>query len=327
MRDTKEASMRSVAKEVLETEAKALIDAADRIDDEFEKAVELIYAVKGKCIITGVGKSGLVGAKIAATLASTGTSSFFIHPTEALHGDLGMIGPQDLVIAISYSGESEELIKILPHIKRFDIPLIAMAGDRDSTLAKYGDLFLSIRVEKEACPLGAAPTSSTTLTMALGDALAVALMKRRGFRAEDFASFHPGGALGRRLFVKIEDLMRSGDLPIVKKDATLKDAIVVMSEGRLGNVLIEDENGKLAAVLSDGDIRRALMDENFSLESEAIKYANTSPKVCRNKRMLASEALEMIENYKIQFLPIVDEEGRVKGALHLHDLVEAGIKR
>ncbi|MCF6201263.1 MAG: KpsF/GutQ family sugar-phosphate isomerase [Hydrogenimonas sp.] len=315
------------AKEVLRTEAKTLLDAAERVGDEFAEAVDLIYSVKGKCIVTGVGKSGLVGAKIAATLASTGTSSFFIHPTEALHGDLGMIGPEDLVIAISYSGESEELIKIVPHIKRFDIPLIAMAGRGDSTLARYGDVFISIGVEKEACPLGAAPTSSTTLTMAMGDALAVALMKRRNFRAEDFASFHPGGSLGKRLFVKIEDLMRRENLPVISEDAPLKEAIVVMSEGRLGNVLIEDSDGRLLAVLSDGDVRRALMDEEFSLESKAIKYANRNPKTCQNMRMLASEALEMIENHKIQMLPIVDENMAVKGVLHLHDLVEAGIKR
>ncbi len=316
-----------IAREVLRTEAKALLDAQERIDGAFAEAVDLIYATKGKCIVTGVGKSGLVGAKIAATLASTGTSSFFIHPTEALHGDLGMIGPDDLVVAISYSGESEELIKILPHIKRFDIPLIAMAGDGDSTLARYGDVFLSIRVEKEACPLGAAPTSSTTLTMAMGDALAVALMKRRDFRAEDFASFHPGGSLGKRLFVKIEDLMRRENLPVITPETSLKEAIVVMSEGRLGNVLIEDGDGRLVAVLSDGDVRRALMDEGFSLESEAIRYANRNPRTCTNGRMLASEALEMIENHKIQMLPIVDDEGRVQGVLHLHDLVEAGIKR
>ncbi|WP_456401644.1 KpsF/GutQ family sugar-phosphate isomerase [Hydrogenimonas sp.] len=316
-----------IAKEVLRTEAQALLDAQERIDGAFVKAVELIYGTKGKCIVTGVGKSGLVGAKIAATLASTGTSSFFIHPTEALHGDLGMIGPEDLVVAISYSGESEELIKILPHIKRFDIPLIAMAGEEGSTLARYGDVFLPIRVEKEACPLGAAPTSSTTLTMAMGDALAVALMKRRGFKAEDFASFHPGGSLGKRLFVKIEDLMRRENLPVITPRTSLKEAIVVMSEGRLGNVLIEDESGRLVAVLSDGDVRRALMDERFSLESEAIRYANRTPRTCSNGRMLASEALELIENHKIQMLPIVDDKGRVQGVLHLHDLVEAGIKR
>lgn len=316
-----------IAKEVLETEAKTLLDAVKFIDDAFDKAVEIMYNTKGKCIITGVGKSGLIGAKIAATLASTGTPSFFIHPTEALHGDLGMIGPQDSVLAISYSGESEELIKILPHIKRFDIPLIAMAGKDDSTLAKYGDVFLSIQVEKEACPLGAAPTSSTTLTLALGDALAVALMKKRNFKAEDFASFHPGGSLGKRLFVKIEDLMRKENLPKIKPDTPLKEAVVVMSEGRLGNVLIVDENDTLIGVLSDGDVRRALMQTDFSIDTEAIKYSNLSPKTCQNERMLASEALEMIENYKIQMLPIVDELGHVKGVLHLHDLVEAGIKR
>jgi len=320
-------NLQDIAKEVLETEAKTLQDAVKLIDDSFDKAVEIMYNTKGKCIITGVGKSGLIGAKIAATLASTGTPSFFIHPTEALHGDLGMIGSQDSVLAISYSGESEELIKILPHIKRFDIPLIAMAGKDDSTLAKYGDVFLSIQVEKEACPLGAAPTSSTTLTLALGDALAVALMKKRNFKAEDFASFHPGGSLGKRLFVKIEDLMRKENLPKIKPDTPLKEAVVVMSEGRLGNVLIVDENDTLIGVLSDGDVRRALMQTDFSIDTEAIKYSNLSPKTCQNERMLASEALEMIENYKIQMLPIVDELGHVKGVLHLHDLVEAGIKR
>jgi arabinose-5-phosphate isomerase len=316
-----------IAKEVLKTEADALLGAMACIDDAFDKAVEIMYETRGKCIVTGVGKSGLIGAKIAATLASTGTPSFFIHPTEALHGDLGMIGPEDSVLAISYSGESEELIKILPHIKRFDIPLIAMAGKADSTLAKYGDIFLSIHVEKEACPLGAAPTSSTTLTLALGDALAVALMKKRDFKAEDFASFHPGGSLGKRLFVKIEDLMRKENLPKITPDTPLKEALVVMSEGRLGNVLIIDEQKRLVGVLSDGDVRRALMQTDFSIESEALKYANLAPKTCQNERMLAAEALELIENHKIQMLPIVDESGRVKGVLHLHDLVEAGIKR
>jgi len=316
-----------IAKEVLKIEADALLDAMDRIDDAFDKAVEIMYGTRGKCIITGVGKSGLIGAKIAATLASTGTPSFFIHPTEALHGDLGMIGPDDSVLAISYSGESEELIKILPHIKRFDIPLIAMAGKPDSTLAQYGDVFLSIYVDKEACPLGAAPTSSTTLTLALGDALAVALMKKRDFKAEDFASFHPGGSLGKRLFVKIEDLMRKVNLPKISPETPLKEAVVVMSEGRLGNVLIVDKDDRLVGVLSDGDVRRALMKPDFSIESEALDYANLSPKTCQNERMLAAEALELIENYKIQMLPILDEAGRVKGVLHLHDLVEAGIKR
>ncbi len=315
------------AKEVLRIEAEALIGARDRLDERFAEAVEKIYATKGKCIVTGVGKSGLIGAKIAATFASTGTPSFFIHPTEALHGDLGMIGPDDCVLAISYSGESEELIRILPHLKRFDIPLIAMAGDEASTLANYGDVFLSIAVEKEACPLGAAPTASTTLTLALGDALAVALMKKRGFKAEDFASFHPGGTLGKRLFIKISDLMRREHLPIVSPDTPLKEAIVVMSEGRLGNVLLADAQKRLVGVLSDGDLRRALMQRHFSIEAPAADYANLSPKTCQNPKMLAADALAFIEEHKIQLLPILDSSGRIEGVLHLHDLVEAGIKR
>ena len=320
-------SLQSVAKEVLEIEAKTLLDAVKFINDSFDKAVKIIYNTKGKCIITGVGKSGLVGAKIAATLASTGTPSFFIHPTEALHGDLGMIGSQDLVLAISYSGESEELIKILPHIKRFDIPLIAMTSCNNSTLARYSDVFLSIQVENEACPLGVAPTSSTTLTLALGDALAVALMKKRNFKAEDFASFHPGGSLGKRLFIKIEDLMRKEKLPKIKPDTPLKEAIIAMSEGMLGNVLVVDNDDVLVGVLSDGDVRRALMQTDFSIDTKAIKYSNLSPKMCQNEKMLAVEALKIIENYKIQILPIVDDKRQVKGVLHLHDLVEAGIKQ
>ncbi|NPA29558.1 MAG: KpsF/GutQ family sugar-phosphate isomerase [Epsilonproteobacteria bacterium] len=318
---------KAIARDVLEIEAQALWAAKERIDEAFERAVAMMYETRGKCVVTGVGKSGLVGGKIAATLASTGTPAFFIHPTEALHGDLGMIGPEDLVLAISYSGESEELIRILPHIKRFDIPLITMTGNADSTLAGYGDANLSIAVEKEACPLDAAPTASTTLTMALGDALAVALMKKRGFKAEDFASFHPGGALGKRLFVKVEDLMRRKNLPVITEETPLKEAIVVMSEGRLGNVLIVDKQGRLKAVLSDGDVRRALMNDSFSLESPALLYATQQPKTCDNPALLAAEALAMIENYKIQLLPVVDSAGRVAGVLHLHDLVEAGIKR
>lgn len=314
------------AKEVLDIEAKALIDSKNRIGQNINEAVNIIYNLKGKLIVTGVGKSGLVGAKIAATLASTGTPSFFIHPTEALHGDLGMIGKDDGVLAISYSGESEELIKILPHIKRFDIPLVGMSSNKNSTLGKYSDVFISIEVEKEACPLQAAPTSSTTLTMALGDALAVCLMKKRDFKKEDFASFHPGGSLGKRLFVKIKDLMRTKNLPIIDENSTLKEAIVVMSEGKLGNVLINDKNGKLKAILSDGDLRRALMKKNFSLDKKAILFASTNPKTCKDENILASDALKIIEKFKIQLLAITDKNDKIIGVLHLHDLVEAGIK-
>ncbi len=321
MQDFKE-----IARDVLRLEAKELLNALEKIDDDMNKAVELIAGIKGKLIITGVGKSGLIGAKIAATMASTGTSSFFIHPTEALHGDLGMIGKDDAVLAISFSGESEELIKILPHIKRFDIPLIAMARKRDSSLGRYGDLFLSIDVTKEACPLDAAPTTSTTLTLAVGDALAVCLMKKKNFQKEDFASFHPGGSLGKRLFIKVRDLMHTQNLPLVDSSATLKEAIVAISEGMLGNVLIEDSEHRLLAILSDGDLRRAVMREDFSMEKKAIDFASKNPKVLMGDDLLASDALAFVEKHKIQLIAIVDEKKRVSGVLHIHDLIEAGIK-
>ncbi len=315
-----------IAQETFHTEADALYKAAERLDQNFLDAISLILGTKGKLIITGVGKSGLVGAKMAATFASTGTSSFFLHPTEALHGDLGMIGKGDTLLAISSSGESEELTKILPHIKRFNIPLIGLTGNEKSSLGSYADVFLDISVEKEACPLGVAPTTSTTLTMALGDALAVALMEQRGFKQEDFASFHPGGSLGKKLFVRIKDLMRTTDLPIINHTTTLKDAIVAMSEGKLGTVLIVDESDTFIAILSDGDLRRALMKEGFSLDHLAIEYASRDPKSYTNTELLASDALEIIEDGRIQLLPITNETGNIIGVLHIHDLINAGIK-
>ena len=317
---------RVIAQEVLELEAKELAHAATLIGEEMAQATNLVAGIKGKLIVTGVGKSGLIGAKIAATLASTGTSSFFLHPTEAMHGDLGMIGKDDAVLAISYSGESEELIKILPHIKRFDIPLIGMAKSINSSLGRYSDVFLPLHVNKEACPLDVAPTTSTTLTLALGDALAVCLMKKKNFQKEDFASFHPGGSLGRRLFVKVKDLMLSQNLPIINQDTPLKEAIVAMSEGRLGNVLITDANNTLLAVLSDGDLRRALMRSDFSMDALAYEYATKNPRRLDNSSLLASDALALIEQYKIQLLVVTDKNGILEGVLHIHDLVEAGIK-
>ena len=313
------------ARETLRIECEALDAAAERIGEPFAEAVESIYGLRGKLIVTGIGKSGLVGAKIAATLASTGTSSFFLHPSEALHGDLGMIGPEDGVLAISYSGESEELSNILPHIRRFGIPLLAMTAGAQSTLARYADTVLDISVPREACPLGAAPTASTTLTMAMGDALAVALMKKRNFKAEDFASFHPGGSLGKRLFVRVSDIMRRKNLPIVSSETPLKEAVVVMSEGKLGNVLVT-RNGKLEAIMSDGDLRRALMAEDFDMQRPVIDYATRNPRSLRDERILAVEALRMIEAAKIQLMPVLDEEGHVRGVVHLHDLVSAGIQ-
>ncbi|MDR2790834.1 MAG: KpsF/GutQ family sugar-phosphate isomerase [Campylobacteraceae bacterium] len=315
---------KKIAQEVMEIEAGEILNARSSLSDEINAAVESIYGLKGKLIVTGVGKSGLIGAKIAATLSSTGTSSFFLHPTEAMHGDLGMISKNDGVLAISYSGESDELIKIIPHIKRFNIPLIGLARSKTSSLGRSSDIFLSISVRKEACPLEAAPTSSTTLTLALGDALAVCLMKKRNFTKKDFASFHPGGTLGRRLFVKISDIMRT-KLPIVRDEASLKSAIDKMTHGMIGSVILTDDKGSISAILSDGDLRRALGRENFSIDAKAIDYATKNPKTINDKDMLASDALVFLEQHKIQLLVIVDKKNMPIGVLHIHDLIEAGI--
>jgi arabinose-5-phosphate isomerase len=316
---------KKIAQETLDIEAKTLLDAAENIGDEFDKAVEIVLGCKGKLVITGVGKSGLIGAKMAATFASTGTPSFFLHPTEALHGDLGMIGKDDVVIAISYSGESEELSSILPHIKRFGIPLIGMTRNENSTLGSYSDLVIKVSVQREACPLNIAPTSSTTLTLALGDALAVCLMKARDFQKSDFASFHPGGALGKKLFVKVKNLMRTKDLPILGDDAKVKDAILKISEGHIGTVLIVDKEGRLKALMSDGDVRRALMSDDFSLEDSVMKYATKNPMSIDDEEMLASDALVLIENNKIQLLVVTDKEKKIQGVLHINTLIEKGI--
>ena len=319
-------NFKEIVKDVLLIEAKELERASYSISFDIENIVNLIVKSKGKLIVTGVGKSGLVGAKIAATLASTGTSSFFLHPTEAMHGDLGMIGKDDIVLAISYSGESEELIQILPHLKRLNVPMIAMAKDSNSTLAKYSDYFMNIYVEKEACPLDTAPTSSTTLTMAIGDALAVCLMKKRDFKKEDFASFHPGGSLGKKLFIKVNDLLRKDNLPIVSRETKLKEAIITMSEGRLGSVIIEDEQKRVVGILSDGDLRRALMKDSFSIYCKVEEIATLNPRTFDDENLLASDALQIIENYKIQLLIITNKDKKLVGILHIHDLIEAGIK-
>ncbi|WP_428738489.1 KpsF/GutQ family sugar-phosphate isomerase [Sulfurimonas sp.] len=316
---------KTIAQETLQIEANALIEAAKNINGIFDKAVEMILACKGKLIVTGVGKSGLIGAKMAATFASTGTPSFFLHPTEALHGDLGMISSNDVVLAISYSGESEELSSILPHIKRFDVPLIGMTRDENSTLGNYSDLVIKVLVEKEACPLNTAPTSSTTLTLALGDALAVCLMKARDFKTSDFASFHPGGALGKKLFIKVKNLMRTQNLPVLHQSATIKDAILSISEGRLGTALIADDENHLLALMSDGDVRRALLSENFSLEDNVMKHATLNPMSIDDAELLASDALVLIEEKKIQLLVVTDNEKHIQGVLHIHSLIEKGI--
>ncbi len=316
---------KTIAQETLNIEAQTLINAAKNISDEFDKAVQTILTCKGKLVISGVGKSGLIGAKMAATFASTGTPSFFLHPTEALHGDLGMIGKDDVVIAISYSGESEELSSILPHIKRFGTPLIGMTRDKNSTLGQYSDVVIDVVVQKEACPLNIAPTSSTTLTLALGDALAVCLMRARDFKKSDFASFHPGGALGKKLFVKVKNLMKTGNLPIISQEAKVKDAILKISEGRVGTALIADSGGRLVGLMSDGDVRRALLRQDFSLDDNVMQYATKNPMSIDDEEMLASDALVLIEAKKIQLLVITNKENKIQGVLHIHTLIEKGI--
>lgn len=312
------------AKEVLQLESECLLNAQNSLESYLEKALTIIKNTKGKLIVTGVGKSGLVGAKIAATFASTGVPSFFIHPTDCMHGDLGMMQEGDSLLAISFSGNSDELCQILPHVKRLKIPILSMSANANSTLADFGDCFIDISVIKEACPLNSAPTSSTTLTMALGDVLAVCMMKINNFKASDFASFHPGGSLGRRLFVRAIDLARTKNLPIISQTDSLQTAIETMTRSRLGNVVI-CENEQIIGILSDGDLRRALMDKQFSLQNKAIVYANKTPKIIQDLEILASDALKLIEKEKIQVL-IFAKGGSLAGLLHIHDLIEAGIE-
>lgn len=312
------------AKSVLQIEADELAHHAQILDAKFENALNFIYACCGKIIVTGVGKSGHIGSKIAATFASTGTPSFFLHPTEAMHGDLGMVGKNDLILAISFSGESDEIAKILPHLKRFGVKIIAMTSDENSTLAKFSDEIISLKIQKEACPLGVAPTTSTTLTLALGDALALSLMKMRKFNEADFANFHPGGSLGRRLFLKVADIAHKSDLPIVSKDVSLKIAIDAMTHGKMGSVLLTDTNGELVAILSDGDLRRALMNPNFDVNDLAIKYATKDPITISDENMLAYTAAKIIRERKIQLL-VLTNNGRPTGAIHIHDLSNLGL--
>lgn len=314
-----------IAKEVLRLEGSELLRNADIIGNDIEDAVNLISDCKGKVVVTGVGKSGHIGAKIAATLASTGTPSFFLHPTEAMHGDLGMLQKDDIILAISFSGESDELISIMPHVKRYGNKIIAMSKDKNSSLGKFSNAFIKLDILKEACPIVAAPTVSTTLTLALGDAIAVCLMRKSDFKKEDFANFHPGGSLGKRLFLKVKDVMQKTPLPIAKSDISLKLAIDTMTHGKLGSVLLTDKNGNLEAILSDGDLRRALMKENFDINDKAINYATKNPKVITNADMLAYDALKIIEEYKIQLLVVVDIANKPLGVLHIHELTKLGL--
>jgi arabinose-5-phosphate isomerase len=315
------------ARRVIRVEADALLAMADRINGDFEKAVKLILSSSGRVVVTGMGKSGLVGQKIASTMASTGTPALFLHPAEGIHGDLGMIMKGDVVVAISNSGETEELLRILPVIKRLGAPLIGMSGKPASTLAKSSDVFLDVSVREEACPLGLAPTASTTATLAMGDAIAVALLVERGFRAEDFAVYHPGGALGKKLFLRVEDLMHSGEgIPLVAENTVMKDVLFVISEKRMGVTGVLDGNGALRGVITDGDLRRALEKKFDILGQQAAEIMKLNP-LRINSHELAAAALQVMEKHSITSLFVFEDDQSIApcGIVHLHDILRAGI--
>lgn len=319
--------MIEIAKKVLMIEARAVSALADRIGHEFPQAVELILACKGRLVITGMGKSGLICQKIASTMASTGTPAFFLHPAEGIHGDLGMLMKGDVMIAVSNSGETEEIVRILPIIKRMGLPLIAMTGNDHSTLKRAADIYLDISIEEEACPLGLAPTASTTATLAMGDALAVALLLRRGFREEDFAMFHPGGSLGRKLLLRVEDLMHSGtDIPMSHQHTLLKDALFEISSKKLGITGVSDDAGVLVGVFTDGDLRRAMAKGVEVLNRPVHEVMSRNPKrILRSS--LAAKAVQLMEEFSITTLFVFESEesGEPIGIIHLHDLLKAGV--
>ena len=315
------------AKRVIMVEAQAVAALAERLDASFQQAVELILASKGRVVVTGMGKSGLVGQKIASTMASTGTPAFFLHPAEGIHGDLGMIMTGDVVIAISNSGETDELLRILPSIKRLGAHLIALSGNPDSTLSKAGDLFLDVSVKEEACPLGLAPTASTTATLAMGDALAVALLVERGFKAEDFAIFHPGGSLGKKLLLRVEDIMHSGSaIPLVAEGILMKEALFEITAKGLGITGVTDADGTLLGVITDGDLRRALERGEDILQATAGQLMKRGAKRIV-RRELAAAALQIMERFSITSLFVFENEQDQApcGVIHLHDLLKAGI--
>jgi arabinose-5-phosphate isomerase len=315
------------AKRVLQIEAEAIERLAERINDAFVRAVELILACEGKVVVTGVGKSGIIGQKIASTLASTGTPAFFLHPTEGVHGDLGMLEKKDIVVAISNSGETDELSQILPLIKRYGNKLIALTGKADSTLARAGDVVLDVSVTEEACPLGLAPTASTTVTLAMGDALAVALLEKRGFNKEDFAILHPGGKLGKRLLLTVRDLMHAGEeLPMVYEDTLMKEALVEITSKRLGVTGVMNKRKELMGVITDGDLRRGMERYPDLLERRAAEVMTRDPKWIEAD-ILAAHAVQRMEEHSITSLFVFDKAGEriPAGVIHLHDLLKAGV--
>ena len=322
---TNAAEILNTAKEVFEIEAKSIMALIDRLGDEFVNAIDALYSCKGRVVISGMGKSGLIGKKIAATLSSTGTPSYFLHPAESTHGDSGILTKGDIVIAISNSGETKELLQLLPIIKRLGIPIIAIVGNTSSTLGEKSDIALDISVEREACPLNKAPTASTTATLAMGDALAMCLLKKRGFTADDFLLFHPSGSLGKGFLYTIEELMHQDvALPVIKENTKFSEAIEVITNKRLGIGVIVNNQGKTIGVITDGDIRRAIMKHPDISNVYVNEVMNANPKFI-SKHDLAAKALQIMETYSITSLLINDDDLRPIGIIHIHDLLKAGV--
>lgn len=314
------------AREVLRIEAKAVADLEHKIDADFARAVELLYHCKGRVIVTGMGKSGIVAQKIVATMNSTGTPSVFLHPSDAVHGDLGMVRKEDVVICISKSGDTDEVSQLIPIFKRIGVPIVSMVGNAQSHLARSGDICIDISVKEEACPHDLAPTASTTATLAMGDALAMSLLERRNFSKEEFAMFHPGGSLGKHLLLKVEEMMVTGSaVPVVKRSVPLKDAILEITSKRLGATCVVDSDGKLIGIITDGDLRRLLQKTtdvtNLTAESPMTRHPKTIM-----KDALAAVAIQEMENYNITQLVVVDEHHIPIGMVHLHDLVKLGLR-
>jgi arabinose-5-phosphate isomerase len=325
MKTTPSLSFTDLGKKVIEEEIEAIKKLLERVNESFDKACHILLNTSGRVVITGMGKSGHIGKKIAATMASTGTPAFFIHPGEANHGDLGMITRKDTLIAISNSGETAEVLNILPLLTRLAVPIISLTGNPHSSLAKYASANLDVSVDKEACPLGLAPTSSTTATLVMGDALAVALLKARGFSSDEFALFHPGGSLGRRLLLKTQELMHTGSaIPTVITQTTLREALYEMTQKRLGMTTVVDHQGALMGVFTDGDLRRCL-DQNESLMDIQIDSVMTTHFVKIKSDTLAAHALKIMQDNKITCLLCVDKNNQLNGIIHLHDILQAGI--
>ena len=313
------------AKEVLRIEADSIRQLISRIDKDFEKAVELIYACKGRVVVTGMGKAGIIGQKISATLASTGTPSLWLHSAEAIHGDLGRVKEEDVVIVLSNSGETEEIVDLVPLIKKIGLTLIAITGNKKSTLAKNSNAVLDVSIKVEACPLGLAPMASTTSMLAMGDALCAALMDKRKFKKSDFAFLHPGGSLGRQLLLKVEDIMRkSSGNPVVKESKKVKDVLLAITTARAGSATVVDQNGKVKGIFTDGDLRRHLGIDLGLLEKKVKDVMTKNPRTLR-KGCLAVEALRILQEYKIDEIPIVDERDKAIGLVDVQDLLKAGL--